>query len=190
MTNKVNEFGKHRLMMAVLKECAPEVFEACELLSQPLITDWELLPIIHEQIQKLEGVTTSENIHVFMAVLDRLFVPVQLIGNQVIKKPIGLRDAYSNVFGFNNPEMVNHYMDAMRPHYKNPRFAERIDAIAFKVYSNLKITGIIQANNAEIAPSAHPFENFQTDGPLAKIVKNRVSGLIRHIEGAESSLLF
>lgn len=189
MNSKINDSGKQRFMMAVFKECAPQVFEACELLSQPLITNWALLPNVYHIIQQIEGATTCENIHVVIATLDRLFVPVQLIGNQVIKKPVGLRDAYSNLLGFNNPEMVNHYMGAMRPHYKNPRFAERIDTISFEVYDHLKRNGDIMENYPVFAPCAHPFENIKTDGFFSKMVKNRVSGLRAHIEGAENALL-
>jgi len=190
MSSKVIESGKHRFMMAVLKECAPAVYEACELLSQPLITDWDLIPKVHELIQQKEGKTTLENIHVVMAILDRLFVPIQLITNKLVKKPVGLRDEYSKLLGYDNPENISMWVELMRPHYKNPRFAERIDTIAFEVYDHLINTGELQTKIPVCAPPAQPFENIKTDGFLAKMVKNRVSGLIKHIEGAESSLLF
>ncbi len=188
--NKSSVSDKDKLILAVIKECMPDLYETCAVISEPLLTDIKLVPIVREQIEISEGVTTYENIHIAIAVLDRLFIPTQLISNTVIRKPNGLRTAYCKLFNYEKPENINAWVSIMRPHYKNPRFAERIDDIAFRVYEFLKTNGHIMEDNQLKAPSPHPFEKLKKDGFLAKMIENRASGIKTHLDGVENALLF
>jgi hypothetical protein len=188
MNNK-SEFAS-RLVKRVLEEIAPDVYNACLVLVQPLITDFKLVPKVIAEIEHIEGSTNHDNIHFVIGVLDRLYIPAQLISKGLVRKPIGLRDAYAEAFGYDNPENINAWVDIMAAYYKNPRFAERVDEVAFKVADVLKTNGELMEKYPEIDPFPQPFEKVTLDGGLIKMVKNRAMAMHQHIEGVESSLLF
>ena len=188
--NNTVEYAATRLKDRMLQEIAPDLYNACQVIVNPLLNDLTLVPRIISEIQRLEGDITCENIHFALAVLDRLYVPAQLLCKGMIKKPAGVRDAYGVALGYHNPENINRWADIAFSHYKNPRFANRVDQIAFKVYDILKTNGEITEKYREIAPSPQPFENFKNDGFLVKMVKTRISGINEHISAVENALLF
>jgi hypothetical protein len=182
--NNQLKMANDRLAIALLKETNPELFKNCRIAVTPLVTDFDLLPFILEEIEKSEGKTTTENIHFVVAVFDRMYIPVQLISKRLVKKPIGLRDAYANVLGYDNPENVNSWVDIMRAYYKGHRFAEKVDTVSFTIYATFLSKGWTEKVFWERGTIS------SKDSKLDCVVKQMADGYNNNIAGIEAALLY
>jgi hypothetical protein len=186
----INERATDRLIAQVLKELNPSLFEACQQAITPILTDFNLVPLICSRIASAEGETTCENIHFVIAVLDRFYVPAQMIAKDLIKKPVGLRDAYSDALGYVNPENINCWADIMRAHYKNPRFAEKVDKYAYSIYVNLKEEGYILEHTYSDFADINLSIDLKDKGKHIKAVYELIDRKSRYVSGADASLLY
>jgi hypothetical protein len=188
MTNSAAK-AKQVLINSVFQELNPDLFKACEILTQPLVENISLVPCIYSKIREAIGEFDYEQMPFIVAVLYRLYVPIQLFSKNT-KKPIGLRDAFASALGYDNPENINGWGDILLAYYKGQKFAERVDELAFAIYHDLKTNGELMGNNPEIAPLPQPFEKAEKGGFMTKMLIRILEGQNKHINGAENALLF
>jgi hypothetical protein len=188
--NKQVESAKLRLKLVVLKELAPDLFDACEAAVEPLIKDYNHLKFIHEKFEAMEGFIVCENMHFFLAVLYRLYIPAQLFST-VCKKPIGMRDEFAKLLGYDNPENINSWEHIMKAYYKGVRFAEKVDQVSFAILKmicdELEETPATHLSKAVDLASVKPMVG---NLKMVHAVVQLIEGQNKHITGADASLLF
>jgi hypothetical protein len=184
------ENAKMRLKLDILKEFSPELFVACEAAVEPLLTDYAHLKLIHEKFEMMEGLIVCENMHFFLAVLYRLYIPAQLYST-VCKKPIGMRDEFAKLLGYTNPENINSWEHIMKAYYKGSRFAGKVDQVAFAILQQ-----ICELSNEPPVPHLSKTVDLQSVKPMASNLKmvqaivQFIEGQNKYITGVDASLVF
>lgn len=190
ISSKTVDNAAKKLIGEMLADLSPEIFNYCQAAVLPLTTDLSLIPDIVKQVAFLEGEINTENICFAIAVLDRFYWPVQLIYPKLMKKPVGLRDKYAEVFGYDHPENISIWGDILIAYFKNHRYANRVHEVSSQIYQNLKTNGKITAEYPEIAPTAQPFENIKKDGKIVNSVISFIKMQNSAFSGVENALLF
>lgn len=135
-----------KMVIKKLKDVDFEAFKECYELSQPLVDDMDLIPIIIGEIQA-EYSANSENYPIIIAVVNYLVAPAKNVHTDV-KLATGMRDLISKSLGFVNPETVNAYSSYILPNFKNPRFKAKVTALGDKIYKELKQAGFLDTEEA------------------------------------------
>jgi len=133
------ESAKNKLIAIALKDISPWVYQVCEDVVKPLVTDIDQLPIICQLIGEVKELS-NENFAFYCAVILRLYSPGHLYLTG-LRLPTGLRSKFIEHFGYNNVQMWNHWSAPVRGMMKNSRVASAVNVCAIDIVERLKTNG-------------------------------------------------
>ena len=128
----------HRLMSEYLFDISPELHKTCIEAVEPLLdNEHHIQEVFNYVLFKQNGVFNTENAHLYLAVIYRIYSPMHLYSKDQ-KLKAGIRGRIASAFNYKNPEMINYFADTVLPHFKNPRWAAQVNELAFEIVENIK----------------------------------------------------
>lgn len=128
--NAMSSNRRASIMAKALSVLHPEIAEELSNRIMPLSTDLSLIQDILIYVDLVhETMDLADKIILFIIVAHKIYDPASLIGKNISKLPIGIRDEIAKCAGFNSPEMVSHYKKFGIPLLKNPRYRTKVNVI-------------------------------------------------------------